>query len=684
MGVRRFAGAAVRAGALVVAAAAWMPTLAAAADQDERPARILYFEPLRPLPAAADPGASKPGNGTLQQLRFDAFGRRFDIPLGLNGRLMESKPEDSSLELYRGSIDGTPGSWVRLARQGAVLHGLMWDGTQLYAIEPAVEVRDALADSLQADSAQTVVFRLADVAMAPGATSCATQSAPATAGDQFAALTRELKNAPVVMQAADATRRLDISTLGDSRFLEHYASEQAARDAILVRMNNVDGIYSSQLGIEVRVGSVSLPDAAHDQLSATTSPNGLLRELATLRRRTSQLNSQGLTHLFTQRDLDGSTIGIGYLDSLCDREHGVGLTESRNVWLDSLVAAHEIGHNFGADHDGDAQGSCPNTPSSGFLMAPVVSGADDFSSCSLNRMRARAQSASCITNLPPANVRIPTQLGAMRRSIGVPFPWRLQVTNTGGLSARNVRVELAVPPSLTIGDAYVVGGSCLSGAGAVACDLGDVAGGNVRWIELQLSSDVAGSNSIAAHLSADNDANRTDNDASGSVIIEAPADVSIALTGPVNATANQQFTVGFAVTNAASDAADRVTVQIDVPEGTTVNSASLANGNCTLQTAKVECTVAPLGGGLVANGSLSLKTSTPGNTTVRATVAGDYFDTNSNNDTADLVVTVGSEVSLATAPPAASGSGGGSIGLLLLLSLLPLQRRRLARRSSSY
>ena len=85
---------------------------------------------------------------------------------------------------------------------------------------------------------------------------------------------------------------------------------------------------------------------------------------------TPELNSQGVTHLFTDRNLDGSTIGIAYLDSLCDVHNAVGLTESRNAWLDSLVSAHEMGHNFGADHDGDSQGTCPNAPSSGFLMAP--------------------------------------------------------------------------------------------------------------------------------------------------------------------------------------------------------------------------------------------------------------------------------------------------------------------------
>lgn len=673
MRVRQVAGAAVRAGLCVVAVAALAPAVAAANDS-EHSARILYFEPLHALPSPAGSAERKTG-GALQELRFDAFGRRFEISLGLNSRLMASKPQHSSLELYRGSIDGVAGSWVRLASKGAGLHGMIWDGTQLYAIEPADEVSDSLG-SPPADGSQTVIFRLADATMEAGAAACGAESVPTKANEAFAALTSELKSAPLAMQAAGATRRLDVSALGDARFLERYGNEEDARDAILTRLNNVDGIFSSQLGIEIRVGTLSVPDAAHDQLSAATEPKSLLRELATLRKRTGELNSQGVTHLFTDRNLDGSTIGIAYLDSLCDRQNAVGLTESRNTWLDSLVAAHELGHNFGADHDGDAQGTCPNAPS-GFLMAPVVSGTDDFSSCSLSRMRTGAQHASCITNLPPANVRIPDNLGSARRPLGVPFQWQLQVTNAGGLTARDVRVELTLPAALVIAGASVVGGSCTSGGGAVQCEFDELAGGNSRAIELELSSDEAGTNAIAAHVRADNDANRMDNDGSGAIVVEAPADVAVTLHGPSSATANQTFTVGFQIANVAADNARTVTVQIDIPAGTTVGSASLTNGSCTTGAAQIECTLAPLGPGTAATGSVSLMASAPGSAALHAAVSGDYFDPNNANDTADLVVAVGNASSAAVAKPAtSSGGGGGSFGLLLLLALAPLQRAR--------
>ena len=676
MSVRKVSGA-VRAGLWVVAVAALAPSVAAAND-DARAGRITYFEPLRALPATPSAAQRKAGS-SLQQLRFDAFGRRFDIALGSNDRLMQSKPQNSQLELYSGSIEGIAGSWVRLATKGDVLHGMMWDGTQLYAIEPAAEVRDALAQPLPADAPQTIVFRLADVTIDPGAASCASESSPTKASDAFDALAGELKNSAVAMQALGATRRLDVAALSDANFRARYGSDQQARDAILTRLNNVDGIFSSQLAIEIHVASVS---AAGDQLSDATAPNTLLRELALLRKRTPDLSSQGLTHLFTTRDLDGSTIGIAYLDSVCDSQNAVGLTESRNVWLDSLVAAHEMGHNFGADHDGDAQGSCPNTPSSGFLMAPVVSGTDDFSPCSLTRMRQHTQRASCITNLPPANVRIASNLGVARRQLGASFKWQLPISNVGGLDSRRVHAELTLPTSLSIVDAGVVGGSCTSGGGAVECELGDIAGGDVRTIELELDGSSAGAHAVAAHVTADHDLDRSDNDGSGTILVEAPADVSVRLHGPTSAAANERFTVGFDIANVATDNAGMVTVKIDLPLGATIGSASLANGTCTSDAASIECTLTPLGAGSTASGSVSLMATAEGSAELHATVSGDYFDTNNTNDTADLVVAVSGMAVPATQQQASGGSssggggGGGSIGLLLLLALTPLHRAR--------
>ena len=572
------------------------PTLQAADATDiegSRP-RVLYFEPLPALRAWADEQPQATGDDTHtgiaaktqslvrthgeHSLSFEAYGRRFDLSLETNARLSEalqSKSSPSSLSLYRGTLDGSAGSWVRLAAKAGEVHGMIWDGTDLYVIEPAHTSDASFAASNGAPRAETlsseanpagttsnsaagdtnepstpVIFRLADVLMEPGATSCAVRADPAGRAGSFSrdalegvdpdttdtggngrgdaaygALLRELKGSAVIMQAAGATRRLTLSALGDAsllqRYLERGLNTQDAQDGILIRLNNVDGIYSTQLAIELRVDAVSIDHSLGNVLPDPVQPRSLLDELGTLRANSPAHRSHGLTHLFTGRDLEGTTVGIAYVDSLCSSRHGAALTQAQSTpWQDTLVAAHEIGHNFGAPHDGDPAEACHDAPPD-HLMASAINGSDTFSQCSLAQMNLRAQAASCISTLPPANITIARDLGTTQQVASRPFEWQLEVRNAGGLVARNVRAELLVPPAMTIDHATVIGGSCTSGAGWIQCQMGDIAGGTSRTVVLGLHSDTPGTHSIAARVDADQDAQSWDNTGDGTITIVA-------------------------------------------------------------------------------------------------------------------------------------------------------------------
>jgi hypothetical protein len=60
-------------------------------------------------------------------------------------------------------------------------------------------------------------------------------------------------------------------------------------------------------------------------------------------------NAAGLWHLQTDCFPPPGTVGIAYVQALCQRAYGTGLTSylGENTWL---TVAHELGHNFGADH----------------------------------------------------------------------------------------------------------------------------------------------------------------------------------------------------------------------------------------------------------------------------------------------------------------------------------------------
>jgi hypothetical protein len=687
MGSRGGRGAGALSGWLLAVLAIAAPCANAVTD-----ARILYFEPLRSLTPDRDTVLRKPGAQQLRGLKFDAYGRRFDLSLDVNSALIgrvQSKAESSGLQLYRGRINNVANSWVRLAVRSGVVQGMIWDGVDLYAIERAAEARAALVPPLDAESSGSIIFRLADVLIDANEASCAVDETNGArkGSQQFDALLRELKSAPVLMQAAGAAVRLQISAMGDALFLQRYASEQEARDAILVRLNNVDGIFSSQLGVELQVPSVFVNAAGADQLSNATSANNLLFELGRLRRRSPELKSRGLTHLFTGRDLDGTTVGIAYLNKLCHVEYGVGLTEVRdyNAWRDTLIAAHEIGHNFGANHDGDPTGACAATPTDAYLMSSSVGGSDQFSQCSLNTMRPRVQSASCITALPDADIAIAADLGAVRKPASRPFEWALHVANVGGVVAKRVRADVLVPPVVLVDDAYVIGGSCTSGAGRIFCELGDVPGGATRAVNLSLRSDVAGSNSISARVMSDNDASLANNSGDGVLLIDSEADVGVALQGPTSAVVGAEFNVSFTVANPGPSGVGAVQVAVTLPAGVMASRAELANGACAVAQSGVQCTLASLSAGGSATGVVAVTAASAGNVALHAGVSGNYVDPQPANDSAEHVLSVTPRSSAVSQNSANEGGGkeggGGAVSLALLLGLAGLQRTRRRRHS---
>lgn len=676
----------------------WLATLvlggvtASAFALDNADSRILYFEPLR---LATSPSPVQQKSSRTRELQFDAYGRRFVVTLESNENLaplLQAKAgsSDSDIELLRGQVNGDARSWARISMIDGKMQGMLWDGAELYVIEPLAKLRDALPAYTDVDADTTAIFRLADVTMTPGAASCGTDTTTtsATKGtDAYNAMVNELKGSPTIMQAVGATRRLDISVLADTLLLNRFGTDTKARQELLARLNNVDGIYSSApLGVQISVASIDFGDS----LSATTSADSLLKELGDLRRRSPNLNSRGLTHLFTGRDLDGTTVGIAFISSVCDRQYGAGLTEARNrsAWTESLITAHEIGHNFGAPHDGeppkDGAPSCESTPTGMFLMSSSINGNDKFSSCSLSIIEPKAAGASCISALSNPDIAVDANLGSALQPLDTSFDWQLTVRNTGGLTTADSRAEITLPSALMIEEAFVSGGTCTSGGGLVECELGKIAGGNSVVVQLVLRSSVAASHPISAKVSATNDSNIANNQGAGTISTQLEADLAVSLQAPASTAAGTAFNTTLSATNHSQINADTVTVTLALPEGVSASSATFGGGSCTVEAGSITCSLAALAAGATASGSATLTASTVGSALLQARISSTQFDPIAVNDNATATVSV-----TASALPASSrssgGGGGGSTGsgfLALLLAALGLknfQRRRPAR-----
>lgn len=436
------------------------------------------------------------------RVSFFAKGRDYRLRLEANPRLARWQA-GSRWHQYAGSLEGVRDSWARLSIAENSLSGVIFDGHEMLVVEPG-------------EGAEALIFRLADMQFDP---------AVSFRGDAVAmpAGKLDLDGAPASPrpELLTANRQLEISAIGDAAFRARYASEQQARDALLTRLNIVDGIFSEQVGVAIDVVSINMADTISDSLEDSTDPPILLDNLGRLRQQTSTLNSRGLTHLFTGRNLDGNSVGIGYTASLCNQRYSASLAQAHDsAAVDGLISAHEIGHVFGAPHDGEGQ--CAATSPTQFIMAPTLnSQATSFSQCSLEQMAPRVASASCLEPLLPPDLALPASLGSHDVVVGADFNWRIDLANQGESAATNARITVQLTPAITIVSATAGGETCVVQASLATCDVATVNAGESLPMNFVMRSPTPGNFAAHAQVVAADDANRANDTGDGTLLVQA-------------------------------------------------------------------------------------------------------------------------------------------------------------------
>jgi hypothetical protein len=590
------------------------------------------------------------------RMRFDAFGRKFVLALQSNERLITRVfrgQVPDGIDVYRGRLADRDDSWVRLVVSNGVPVGLVWDGKEMLAIESG------------SGTGSAIIYRLRDVYVEPGTLSCAALGKTTDFATVYGDITAELREA--VVNKVGATKELNIGLIADYEFTSNMGAN--VETELLARINNVDGIFSEQLGVQLTAREIQTFSDPDDPFTSSASAE-LLSELSIHRLETPAQNAQGMTFMFTGRSLDGSMAGIAYTDSLCTR-FGVGLAEGlRGVTTDSLIAAHEIGHIFGAPHDGEAGSDC-EAVTGAFLMAPRLNGSDQFSSCSLDIIQPLVEAASCINPLSQADVSVDVVGSVPALLLGDSVNLEFDITNNGPNEAVNVTASFDIPTNLSLTLISASVGSCSNDAGEVSCTLGTIAGMESERVTLAVTADAVGTGNLGASVTADADANADNNTQMLQVVVDPVVDLRIQSGTGASVVINNTVTVRPTVENASAVAATNVEMSVSFSSGLRVDGASWAGGTCEVSGGTVSCQRDSIAAQSQDTIELQLTATSVGSQSYTAAVSSSEFDLDESNNSATGTVTVSAA---SDNPDEPSSGGGGALGLLglVLLSLLRL------------
>jgi hypothetical protein len=313
------------------------------------------------------------------------------------------------LRTYRGRVRGLDNAEARFSIDDEKIEGVIITPGERYYVEPVsnyvkpAQATDSLTDAASASG--YLFYKGSDVIEGVHG-ACAATMEGKLQGEMARLATKagEMRQQQQ-QQAAASIRQVELATEADYEYVNYFGSSAAANTEILNIMNQVDGVFQQQMNVSFRVVYQHTWATSADPYSATDS-EGILNEFTNYWN-ANITHSRDLAHMWTDKSMDGGrTAGIAWTGILCSSpsySYGVSLRV-----LDGLkysIAAHEIGHNFGATHPD--QEPVPVAACSGTIMNSTVGMTLSFCSFSLDQMNAYLSSNSgCLFNVAtPATVQ---------------------------------------------------------------------------------------------------------------------------------------------------------------------------------------------------------------------------------------------------------------------------------------
>jgi len=351
---------------------------------------------------------------------------------------------------FKGTVSSLEGAVARFTIGDDSLEGIIITRDEWYFVEPLQHL-DSGSDLTSSDF---VVYRASDV-KAGALRECGTALLSRLENRLDQSVQQSLRRDSGDPKAA-AIYTADVATEADNEFVAALGGSSNANNEILSILNQVDGIYQAELSIALRVTyQHSWAVGSSDPFTAT-SASQLLSEFSTYWNANLTFNDTfDLAHLWTGRDLDGTTVGVAYRGVVCKyRATSYGLSQRDTGSIFRVgTPTHEIGHNFGASHPDTA--TPPATGCDNSIMSSTGGASSQLTFCQFSRdeINTHLSTYSACLVSPPSSLPdlvVTSLTGPTSATVGGTINVSAVFRNEGTAAAGAFRVELLLSTDSTI------------------------------------------------------------------------------------------------------------------------------------------------------------------------------------------------------------------------------------------
>jgi len=274
---------------------------------------------------------------------------------------------------------------------------------------------------------------------------------------------------------------VEIAIASDELMWNKYGSAGAVEAQETAVLNNVQTNYDDEFNDELDFTIsefFTVASAGGDPWTSSTDAGTLLSDFRSWGNGGGFAFPYDVAGLWTNRNFNGSTIGIAYLNAICNSLRYHCLQDfSSNANSLRVLWAHELGHNFSATHD---------PPGSGTIMAPAVNNTNTWSSQSLSQINGYYPTRNCLTacpgQLPPvANfsgsptsgcVPLTVQFTDLSQNSPISWDWSFSGGSPNASTQQNPSVTYSVPGvyDVTLTVANAVGSNSVTFSGYIVVE----------------------------------------------------------------------------------------------------------------------------------------------------------------------------------------------------------------------